>query len=195
MNHLKSYTDDHYAKRARTQGFRARSFFKLEEIDQKFNCIKKNQLIVDLGAAPGSWLQYCSCKTKGTAKLYGVDLQEIKPFPESSVKLIQKSAFDLKKEDLPVKVDVLMSDMAPKTTGIHDVDSAVSAELVECALSIAVSNLSKNGIFIAKYLQGSDFSSLKAKICSDFKRYNIFKPKSSRSHSSEIFFIAFSKKL
>ncbi len=190
-----TYTNDFYTKKASDMGLRARSYFKLEEIDKKFNCIKKGQTIVDLGCAPGSWIEYCSKKTNGKANLYGVDLQAVTPFKSIKFNFIKKSAFDLKPEDLPEKIDVFLSDMAPKTTGIKNVDSNASAELVEYALSLASSYLKPGGIFIAKYLQGENFQDLNEKIKKKFNQCKTFKPKASRSFSKELFFIAFLKKL
>ena len=190
-----SYTDDFYTKKAISLGIRARSYFKLEEIDKKFNCIKKGQTILDLGCSPGSWLEYCDKKTNGVVKLYGVDLQELSPFEKTKVNFIKKSIFDLKTKDIPCQLDVIISDMAPKTTGISNIDSSASARLVESALSLTFAHLKPGGVFIAKYLQGEDFQNLLKKIKKQFKRCKTFKPQSSRSFSTELFFIAFSKKL
>lgn len=188
------YINDFYAKKARSRHLRARSYFKLEEIDNKFSCINKRQVILDLGSAPGSWLQYCSQKTRGQARLYGVDLKSIIPLPETNITLIQKSVFELVPEDIAEPVDVLLSDMSPKTTGIHEVDTAASGDLVECALSLALSHLKPEGIFVAKHLQGENTPKLFKQIQQHFNQTKTFKPKSSRSFSSEFFFIAFSKK-
>ena len=188
------YVNDFYTKKAHAKGIRARSYFKLEEIDKKFNFTSKVRSILDLGSAPGSWLQYCSQKTGGRTRLYGVDIIPIADLNLSNITLIQKSVFDLLPEDLPEPVDVILSDMAPKTTGISEVDSTASENLVEKALSLASIHLRDKGIFIAKHLQGNGTSNLLIKMRKRFEKAKIFKPKSSRSFSTEIFFIALSKK-
>ncbi len=185
-----SYTEDFYAEKAKKLGLRARSFFKLEEIDQKFQLIRPRQRILDLGAAPGSWSQYCLKKTAGNVQLFCVDLQTIKPLTEGKATLIIGSVYELETLELPETFDLILSDMAPSTTGSRETDAAQSFELTLASAKIALSRLAKNGFLVSKYLQGSDFNDLQKFFKDNFQSFKLFKPKSSRKISAEIFFVA-----
>lgn len=185
-----SYTDDYYAEEARKLGLRARSYFKLEEIDEKFRLIKKGKRILDLGAAPGSWSQYCLKKTSGDIYLYSIDLTPIDAFREGEATRLQGSVYELEAFDLPKSFHLVLSDMAPSTTGSKSTDSAQSFELAREAGKIAARTLEPGGYVVAKYLQGSEFQELQDFYKSHFSNLKLFKPKSSRKSSSEIFFIA-----
>lgn len=185
-----SYTDDYYAEQARKLGLRARSFFKLQEIDDKFRLIKKGKRVLDLGAAPGSWSQYCLKKTSGNIELFSIDLTPIEPFTEGKATLFQGSVFELGKFELPKSFHLVLSDMAPSTTGSRQTDSAQSFELAREAGKIASRALEPGGFVVAKYLQGSEFQELQRFFKEHFSDLKLFKPKSSRKNSTEIFFVA-----
>ena len=133
---------DHYFKKAKEQNFVARSVFKLEEIDQKLRIIHPNQKILDLGASPGSWSQYCSKKIGPAGRILGVDLTEIKLKLNNAI-FIQADLYDLNLQNVfdqhgfKDPFDVVLSDMAPKTTGIRMTDQARSFALCELALNTA----------------------------------------------------------
>ncbi len=187
-----SYTDDFYQREARRLGLRARSYFKLEEIDQKEKLFAKPHLkVLDLGAAPGSWSQYVLGKTKGQVELTMIDLQKIDPIPHyPNVKIIQGNVEKFSEFDVTGPFDIVLSDMAPATAGQHATDSILSAELVYTVLGIADKLLKPKGVVVIKYLQGGDLPDLQKRIKTSYQSYRIFKPQSSRKNSTETFFIA-----
>ena len=194
---------DHYFKKAKEQNFVARSVFKLEEIDQKFKIISANQKILDLGASPGSWSQYCSKKIGPNGRLLGVDLTEIDlklSKTMSNAKFIQADLRDINLEEIFKEYgfnepfDVVLSDMAPKTTGIRFTDQARSFELCEIALNVARKFLRKDGHFVCKLFHSDDFSKLRKEIQNDFQKFEAVKPDSTRKISKEIFLVGLKKK-
>lgn len=194
---------DHYFKKAKEQNFVARSIFKLEEIDQKFKIISPNQKILDLGASPGSWSQYCSKKIGPKGRLLGVDLTEIDlklAKTMSNAKFIQADLRDVNLEEIFKEYgfnepfDVVLSDMAPKTTGIRITDQARSYELCEIALNVARQFLRKDGHFVCKLFHSDDFSKLREEIKKDFQKFEAVKPDSTRKISKEIFLVGLKKK-
>ncbi len=190
---------DHYFKKAKEQNFAARSVFKLEEIDQKLKIIHPNQKILDLGAAPGSWSQYCSKKIGPQGRLLGVDLTSIN-IKLNNAEFIQADLRDLelssifKEHGFNEQFDVVLSDMAPRTTGIRMTDQTRSFELCELALNIARQYLKKDGHFVCKLFHSDDFSVLRDEIKKDFSKFEAIKPDSTRKISKEIFLIGVKKK-
>lgn len=194
---------DHYFKKAKEQNFVARSVFKLEEIDQKFKIISPNQKILDLGASPGSWSQFCSKKIGPNGRLLGVDLTEIDfklAKTMNNAKFIQADLRDISLEEIFKEYgfnepfDVVLSDMAPKTTGIRFTDQARSFELCEIALNVARKFLKKDGHFICKLFHSDDFTKLREEIKKDFQKFEAVKPDSTRKISKEIFLVGLKKK-
>jgi 23S rRNA (uridine2552-2'-O)-methyltransferase len=186
-----SYTDDFYQREARRLGLRARSYFKLEEIDAKEKILKTGMRVLDLGAAPGSWSQYVLNKTDGKVDLTMIDIQVIEAFPHfPEVKRLQADVNLFETLGLPTPYDLILSDMAPATAGHAQSDSMLSADLVFRVIDLSVKHLKKNGALVVKYLQGGDLPELQKKFKSSFSSYRIFKPMSSRKNSSETFFIA-----
>ncbi|MFN3454586.1 MAG: RlmE family RNA methyltransferase [Pseudobdellovibrio sp.] len=190
---------DHYFKKAKEQNFAARSVFKLEEIDQKLKIIAPHQKILDLGASPGSWSQYCSKKIGPNGRVLGVDLSAVE-VKLNNAQFIQADLRDLQLEDIfkehgyHDQFDVVLSDMAPKTTGIRITDQARSFELCELALNVARKFLKKDGHFVCKLFHSDDFSVLREEIKKDFSRFEAIKPDSTRKISKEIFLIGLKKK-
>jgi len=133
--------NDKLAQRAREDGYRARSIYKLEELDHKFKLIKPGKIIVDIGAAPGSWLQYCSRKVGGRSTIIGLDRNPIDPIDDVmtfEVNLLDDDALERIRSELGVGlIDVLISDLAPDTSGIKDVDQWRSIELNNMVLGVA----------------------------------------------------------
>ncbi len=184
------YKNDYYALAAKKKGLRARSYFKLEQIDQKFRIFQRNQKILDLGAFPGSWIQYVLEKTKKNTLIVGVDLQKIKSFKEKQVILLQKDIFNLNKKNFSFGLfNTIISDLAPKTTGNKDVDSSLSFQLVEKSFLIAKEFLVSNGFFIVKYLEGEDKKKILKMLNSFFSFVKAYRPKATRRKSREIFLI------
>jgi 23S rRNA (uridine2552-2'-O)-methyltransferase len=190
---------DHFFKKAKEQNFAARSVFKLEEIDHKFKLFRPGQLVLDLGAAPGSWSQYSSKKVGHTGKVLGVDLTVI-DIKLPNARFLQADLRDLNLnqtfEDFgfPPPFDLVLSDMAPKTTGIRMTDQARSMELCELALDIARRYLKKNGHFVCKLFHSDDFTRLRSEITKDFEKFEAVKPDSTRKISKEIFLVGLRRK-
>jgi len=178
---------DRFHRRAREQGFRARAVFKLEEIDRKLGLIPKAGRVLDLGCAPGSWLQYCRRRVGPKGQLVGLD-RSLLPEPLPGARLIEGDVHEVTPELLLGELDafdVVLSDMAPDTTGIRHVDQARSEALFERALQLAEITLADGGNFLAKLFQGPEFTSLIGRCRTRFDTVKILKPESSRRQSLE----------
>ena len=182
---------DTYVRKSKVDGYRARSAYKLIEIDEKFKIFKGGISVIDIGAAPGSWSQYVS-KVVKSGKLISIDLKKIEPI-DNSVQIkgdftdsqIQEEI----KKYIRAKVDVVMSDMAVNTTGIKNIDSIQTGELCKEAMFFAKDILNDNGYFISKIFMGSTFNEIVAEGKKFFKEVKVFKPKSSRKDSKESFIV------
>lgn len=200
--HIKAMTynpRDHYFRKAKQENFAARSVFKLEEIDKKYKLFKPGQLVLDLGASPGSWSQYASQKVGGKGKVLGVDLSPV-TVSMANATFIQADLRDLNLEDIfrehgfEPPFDIVMSDMAPKTTGIRFTDQARSMELCELALDVARRFVKKDGHFICKLFHSDEFAKLRDEIKKSFVKCEAVKPDSTRKISKEIFLVGISRK-
>ena len=182
---------DIYVKKSKLEGYRSRAVYKLQEINEKFKLIKNNTLVVDLGAAPGSWSQYISRNFK-SSKIISIDLKDIEP-----IKNLFHIKGDFTEDDQKIKiqnyfgkkVDLIISDMAVNTTGNKSVDSLVTGELCIEAMDFAVELLNKKGTFISKLFMGASFNEIVALGKKTFNQVDIFKPPSSRKDSKENFII------
>ena len=182
---------DAYVRQSKVDGYRARSAYKLIEIDEKFKIFKGGLSVVDIGAAPGSWSQYAS-KIVKNGSLISVDIKTMDPI----VNCIQiqgdftenNTQVEIKKI-LNVKADVVMSDMAVNTTGIKNLDSIQTGELCKDAMFFAKDILKENGYFISKIFMGETFNEIVTDGKKFFKEVKVFKPKSSRKDSKESFII------
>lgn len=186
---------DYFFHKAKSENYAARSIFKLEEIDERFQIIKSGYKVLDLGAAPGSWAQYCSNKVGKQGRILGIDLQPIKlTLPNAAFITADMRALDLAQimtdNGIAPPFDAVLSDMAPKTTGIRITDAQRSLELCELALETAEKYLRPRGAFVAKLFQSEEFESFRNKLKTRFGRVEILRPKSTRKESKEIFFIA-----
>jgi 23S rRNA (uridine2552-2'-O)-methyltransferase len=190
---------DHYFKKAKQENFAARSVFKLQEIDQKYKILRPGQTVLDLGASPGSWSQYASQKVGSSGRVLGVDLSPVNVKLPNAV-FIQADLRDLNLEDVFTQhgfvppFDLVLSDMAPKTTGIRLTDQARSFELCELALNIAKKFLKPNGAFVCKLFHSDDFTELRDLIKKDFQKFEAVKPDSTRKISKEIFLVGLNKR-
>jgi len=190
---------DYYFRKAKQENFAARSVFKLEEIDKKYRLFHPNQLVLDLGAAPGSWSQYSSQKIGAGGRVLGVDLSPITVSLKNAT-FIQADLRDLNLEDLfreqgfTPPFDLVLSDMAPKTTGIRITDQTRSMELCELALDVARRFLKPNGHFVCKLFHSDDFNKLRDEIKKSFEKFEALRPDSTRKISKEIFLIGIKKK-
>ena len=190
-NWINKQRRDTYVRKSKVDGYRARSAYKLIEIDEKFKIFKGGISVIDIGAAPGSWSQYVS-KVVKSGKLISIDLKKIEPI-DNSVQIrgdftdsqIQEEI----KKYISAKVDVVMSDMAVNTTGIKNIDSIQTGELSKEAMFFAKDILNDNGYFISKIFMGSTFNEIVAEGKKFFKEVKVFKPKSSRKDSKESFIV------
>ncbi len=182
---------DIYVRQSKVDGYRARSAYKLIEIDEKFKIFKGGITVVDIGAAPGSWSQYAS-KVVKSGKIISIDLKAMEPI--GNTLQIQGDFTDSKIQDeiiknLQKKAEVVMSDMAVNTTGIKNIDAIYTGELCKEAMIFSKDIISDNGFFISKMFMGGTFNEIVAQGKSIFKEVKVFKPKSSRKDSKESFII------
>jgi 23S rRNA (uridine2552-2'-O)-methyltransferase len=180
---------DHYSRQAKKDRYPARSVYKLEEIQQKHRLIRKGDKILDLGCSPGSWLLYAAQLVGEKGRLVGIDLKPVKIQAASNIEVITGDVFALDAGSLGSDFNVVMSDMAPATTGHKAVDAARSAGLCEAALAIAQRVLLPGGSFVCKIFQGPDFDQFVNSVRAGFAKQKIFKPRSSRKASKEIYII------
>ena len=180
---------DHYTRRAKKEHYPARSVYKLQEIQQKHRLIQKGYKVLDLGCAPGSWLLYAAKLTGDSGRVVGIDLKPVTGQVPDHVEIITTDVFTLDVESLGTAFNVVLSDMAPATTGHKEVDAARSYNLCEAALGLAQSVLLPGGSFACKIFQGPDFKTFADIVKAGFKEQKIFKPQSSRKASKEIYII------
>ena len=182
---------DTYIKQSKIDGYRARSAYKLIEIDEKFKIFKGGISVIDIGAAPGSWSQY-AVKAAKSGRLISIDLKEMEPIG-NTVQIhgdfTEQETQDEIKKHINNKADVVMSDMAVNTTGIKNIDSIQTGELCKEAMFFAKDILAVNGFFISKIFMGGTFNEIVAEGKKYFKDVKVFKPKSSRKDSKESFII------
>ena len=182
---------DTYVRQSKVDGYRARSAYKLIEIDEKFKIFKGGISVIDIGAAPGSWSQY-ALKAAKRGRLISIDLKEMDPIG-NSVQIhgdfTEQKIQDEIKKHIKNKVDVVMSDMAVNTTGIKNIDSIQTGELCKEAMFFAKDILLVNGCFVSKIFMGGTFNEIVAEGKKYFKDVKVFKPKSSRKDSKESFII------
>jgi 23S rRNA (uridine2552-2'-O)-methyltransferase len=180
---------DHYSQQAKRERYLARSVYKLEEIQKKHRPIKKGDKVLDLGCAPGSWLLYAAKLTGPSGRVIGVDLKPVSIQVSSQIKIITADVFALDSAILGKDFNVVLSDMAPATTGHKAVDAARSYSLCDAALKVTQNILLPGGSFVCKIFQGADFNLFLDEVRAGFKRLKIFKPQSSRKASKEIYVI------
>ena len=182
---------DTYVRQSKVDGYRARSAYKLIEIDEKFKIFKGGLTVIDIGAAPGSWSQYAN-KVAKNGKLISIDLKKMEPIGSSlqiQGDFTEEGTQEEIKKNINSKVDVVMSDMAVNTTGIKNIDSIQTGELCKEAMVFAKDLLKENGYFISKIFMGGTFNEIVAEGKKYFKEVKVFKPKSSRKDSKESFII------
>jgi len=190
-NWYKSHINDEFVKLANKGNWRSRAVFKLKEIDEKYNLIKEESNILDLGSAPGGWSQYASKKLKN-ARITAVDVLNMENIP--NVDFVQSDIEDfglnLKKRDNLDKIDLVMSDIAPNISGIESADLPAMLNLAEIVSEIALNNLKESGSLLIKLFQGKGTDEFLDDMRSSFQKVKIVKPKASRSNSKEIYMLA-----
>ena len=178
-------------RQSKVDGYRARSAYKLIEIDEKFKIFKGGMYVVDIGAAPGSWSQYAS-KVVKSGKIISIDLkemEEIKNTIQIKGDFTENDIQNKIKDHINKKIDVVMSDMAVNTTGIKNIDSIQTGELCMEAMIFSKDVISEKGFFISKIFMGGSFNEIVALGKKIFRDVKVFKPKSSRKDSKESFII------
>ncbi len=190
---------DFYFKKAKERNFVARSVFKIEELDQKFRIFRGGQAVLDLGCAPGSWSQYASLKVGDKGIIIGLDLQRVTlsisnaAFYQGDINddVLFRSILEEKKIQA---FDVVMSDMAPKTSGIRVQDQQRSFDLCMKALEVSQKYLKPGGTLIVKLFQSESFTDFVNELKKHFPRVEVFRPKSTRKASFEVYILGFSYK-
>ena len=190
-NWINKQKRDIYVRQSHVDGYRARSAYKLIEIDEKFKIFKNGISVIDLGASPGSWSQYIA-RTVKSGRLVSIDLKNMEAI--ENIIQIRGDFTDLESQEkikglFKSKVDVVVSDMAVNTTGIKDIDAIYTGELAMEAMNFSKEILVKEGRFVSKIFLGSSFNEIVALGKKIFKEVKVFKPKSSRKESKESFII------
>ena len=188
---LQRQLNDPYVKQSKAEGRRSRAAYKLIQIDEKFKILKPNQIILDLGAAPGSWSEVIA----GISNTKVIAIDKLDMDPMSGVKVLKldlstEEAFNKIKEYLNKRVDVVLSDMASDTTGHKSTDHIRTQELAELAADYAINFLKKGGSFCSKVFQGGTHQALLELLKKNFETVKHFKPEASRKESPENYVIA-----
>lgn len=186
--------DDRLARKARREGFKARSVYKLMELNEKYHLLYPGQFVLDLGAAPGSWLQYSSEQVGHSGKVIGVDLTEIPPIaPNVITKVADLNDLSLIENLLALegiaKVDLILSDAAPKTSGIANFDHGQSLDLARSVFALAKKFLNPNGKLVMKVFYGSNFNHFIDELKIYFRTVVATKSHASRDRSSELYVV------
>jgi 23S rRNA (uridine2552-2'-O)-methyltransferase len=180
---------DAFFRKARGAGFAARSVYKLEEIDHKLRLLRAGDRVLDLGCRPGSWLQYARKAVGESGAVVGIDRDPL-PQPIAGARVLRADLMTVTDAELLGELkafDVVLSDMAPNTTGIRATDQARSAALVEEALARAERLLAPGGAFVAKIFQGPDVEAIRKRMAARFSDVRTLKPDGSRAQSAEIY--------
>ncbi len=194
MSHWrKQEGQDKYFQQAKREGYRARSAYKLLQIQERFNVIRRGDVVVDLGAAPGSWSQVAGRLVGKQGKVVALDIQEMEPVP--GVTFLQGDMTDLLVQDMVIeavggRADVVLSDAAPSTTGIKLRDHVLSMDLARAALAVAQQLLRPGGNFVVKVFEGEDLPGVIHAVKMAFRHVKVNKPAASRAESWEQFIVA-----
>lgn len=187
---------DAFTKAAKAQGFPARSVFKLEEIDRRVRLFRQGQRVLDLGAAPGSWSMYASQKVGPKGRVFAVDIAEIRAFLGANVTVLRGDALSLSNDQLAESApyDVVLSDMAPSTTGSKVADQARSFELFDRAVTVAAALSVPGGAFVGKLFMSEDFITARDRLRSLYTEVRNIRPEGTRAQSSEVFLVGLGRK-
>ncbi|MBF0118544.1 MAG: RlmE family RNA methyltransferase [Desulfobacterales bacterium] len=194
---MKNNWQDYYSKKAKKEDFPARSIYKLQEIQEKFKIFRKGFKVIDLGCSPGSWLLYSAKEVGDKGEVIGLDLNPIGTNVPNNTRHFVCDILEIDDKiinEIGSNFDLVLSDMAPNTTGNKSVDAARSFELCMAALYLAKKILIIGGSFVCKIFQGEDFKLFLDEVKIAFHQYKIFKPNSCRKASKEIYIIGFKKK-
>jgi len=190
--------EDHYTRRARQERWLARSVYKLEEIDRKVRLIRPGDRVLDLGCYPGSWSQYSVVKVGPKGEVVGVDLKEPDRFSSPRFRFIAADVLSLDVAWLREQVgtrDLVISDLAPATSGISVTDTSRSIELARRALEVALVVLIKGGHFLCKVFEGPEVKAFRTELAEHFARVQTHRPSAVRKASREIYLLAMNRRL
>lgn len=189
---MKNTWADKFTKKAKLEGYRARSAFKLIEINKKYKIINKGDIVLDIGAAPGSWLQVASEAVGPKGRVLGIDLQPIGMFAKNVETVVgditKQESIDIVISKLN-KINVVLCDIAPSTTGVEDADQYASLLLSETSFEVAKKVLKKGGKFICKIFQSREADEFIKEARKHFETCRVVKPLASRKHSKEVYFL------
>ncbi|NUO47470.1 MAG: RlmE family RNA methyltransferase [Polyangiaceae bacterium] len=187
---------DVHTRAAKQQGFPARSVFKLEEIDKRVRLLKPGMRVLDLGAAPGSWSMYAAGVIGKSGRLLAIDLDPITVSLGPSATFFQGDAFDVTSEVFAEHgpFDVVLSDMAPRTSGSRDADQFKSYELVMRALDVARAHGKPGSSFVAKIFMSPDYEKARASVRETYEEVRTLRPETVRKNSFEVFLVALKKR-
>ncbi len=187
---LRRHVTDPYVRKARDEGYRSRAAYKLIEFDQREKLFRPGAVVIDLGAAPGSWSQVAAAKVKPGGRVIAVDLLDIAPI--SGVAVLKGDFRDVKLLEALEgrRADVILSDVLPNLSGIRNVDQARAAELSFAAMDFCQKALKPDGVFVVKAFQGGAFDEVLQRLKHDFGKVNVRKPEASRGESKETYVVA-----
>ena len=185
-----------YYRRAKKEGYRARSAYKLQQIHERFTVVRKGEAVADLGAAPGGWSQVLVELVGPGGLVVGVDLQRIKPIPgahflqgDFTLRPTHDRLVALLADKGRSELDAVVSDMAPDMSGNYELDQVRSIHLCEMALDFADKHLRPGGAFVCKVFEGADFQQFRTEVKRRFKRLHQYHPAASRKSSSEVYLV------
>lgn len=187
---LRRHVTDHYVRKAKEQGYRSRAAYKLLELDEKEKFLKPGAVVVDLGAAPGSWSQVAAAKTRPGGKVIAVDLLDIAPISGVTVLKGDFREARLLEALQGDQADVVLSDVLPNLSGIPNVDQARGAELAVAAVDFCYKALKPQGVFVIKAFQGESFDEVLQRLKGAFRTVKVVKPGASRGESRETYVVA-----
>ena len=192
---IRERKNEYYYKKAKEENYRSRAIYKLAQANEKYGFIQRNSVVVDLGAAPGGWIQAARKITGKYGYVLGVDLKPIEPFTQEYIRTIiadftEPNICEEIMSFLPRKADVLLSDAAPNITGVWEVDHAKQIDLAENAMKIAQCILRPGGNFFVKLFEGELMNDFILSAKGVFEEVKIVKPQASRSKSSEMYLLA-----
>ncbi len=192
---IRERKNEYYYKKAKEENYRSRAIYKLVQANEKYGFIQRNDVVVDLGAAPGGWIQAARKMTGKNGYVLGVDLKPIEPFTQEYVRTIiadftEPDIVEQIRSFLPRDADAVLSDAAPNITGVWEVDHAKQIDLATKALEIAQCILHPNGNFFVKLFEGEMFNEYILTVKELFETVKIVKPQASRQKSSEMYLLA-----
>jgi 23S rRNA (uridine2552-2'-O)-methyltransferase len=183
---------DHYRKLAKDQGYRSRAAYKLKQLDDSYHLLKRNYRVVDIGCAPGGWVQVAAKQVGAAGRVVGIDLKAVEPVAGATIlegSIDDPAAVAKIIEELGERADVVLSDLAPNVSGMWEVDHARQIDLTRSALALARQVLREGGSAVFKVFEGEFMKELKGEMAASFGKVLVSKPIASRQESSELYLV------